>query len=88
MSQLQTEMHDKRREAYELEDKLGVNSPAVFATVQVGSGADRQLHDILVQPGASRQRCHWSFTLHSHSQEALEQPYTRYKCFCVQKELP
>lgn len=41
MSQLQTEMHDKRLEAYELEDKLGVDNPPVFAAVQV-------LHNTLV----------------------------------------
>lgn len=35
MHDLQAEMHNKRREAYEHEDKLGTDNPAVFATVQV-----------------------------------------------------
>lgn len=39
MSTLQTEMHNKRREAYELEDRLGVENPQVFAAVQVGCTA-------------------------------------------------
>lgn len=40
MSQLQTEMHEKRLEAYELEDKLGADNPPVFAAVQVGANSD------------------------------------------------
>lgn len=34
MHDLQAEMHNKRREAYEQEDRLGSENPAVFATVQ------------------------------------------------------
>lgn len=35
MHNLQSEMHTKRRDAYELEDKLGGDNPSVFAAVQV-----------------------------------------------------
>lgn len=35
MHDLQAEMHNKRREAYEQEDRLGTDNPPVFATVQV-----------------------------------------------------
>lgn len=34
MHDLQAEMHAKRREAYEQEDRLGCENPAVFGTVQ------------------------------------------------------
>lgn len=37
MHELQAEMHSKRQEAYEQEDKLGTDNPPVFATVQVRS---------------------------------------------------
>lgn len=39
MHDLQAEMHNKRREAYEQEDRLGTDNPPVFATVQVNTGA-------------------------------------------------
>ena len=35
MHDLQAEMHNKRREAYDQEDRLGTENPLVFATVQV-----------------------------------------------------
>jgi hypothetical protein len=38
MHNLQAEMHAKRREAYEQEDRLGSDNPPVFATVQVRQG--------------------------------------------------
>lgn len=38
MHNLQAEMHAKRREAYEQEDRLGSDNPPVFATVQVRHG--------------------------------------------------
>jgi hypothetical protein len=34
MHDLQAEMHNKRREAYDQEDRLGTENPPVFATVQ------------------------------------------------------
>jgi len=37
MHELQAEMHSKRQDAYEQEDRLGTDNPPVFATVQVGS---------------------------------------------------
>lgn len=37
MHQLQAELASKRREAYELEDRLSMHNPPVFATVQVNA---------------------------------------------------
>lgn len=35
MHELQGEMHSKRRDAYELEERLGDDNPVVFSSVQV-----------------------------------------------------
>lgn len=65
MHDLQAEMHTKRRESYEQEDRLGTDNPPVFATVQTSrpTQLEQTKHCLVLHKKACRWVCWLGKTL-------------------------